>query len=32
MVLAAMECAINWVLCDAEPLSQHMAASVGCKV
>lgn len=27
-----MECAINWVLCDAEPLSQHMAASVGCKV
>lgn len=32
VVLAATKYAINWVLCDAEPLSQHMAASVGCKV
>lgn len=32
VVLAAMKYAINWVLSDAEPLSQHMAASVGCEV
>lgn len=31
-MLAATKDAINWVLCDDEPLSQHMAASVGCKV
>lgn len=32
MVLAATKDAVNWVLCGDEPLSQHMATSVGCKV
>lgn len=31
-MLAATKDALNWVLCDDEPLSQHMAASMGCKV
>lgn len=32
MVLAALKDALNGVLRDAEPLPQHMATSVGCKV